>query len=228
MNIIGIIAPNESRNNKSNIVKRNKPEFIFVEKHLVCFVVAYDNCNYNKIFRKNNVEIAVVADGAKLKKTPKVKICDGQDFYSKNLMYFITKSFKLYGLNSETSSIAIVCNNFEENVLKLIKQVSKIFRYIILVTENIRDGEEIANEMMDEYGVFIEIRRKNEAIICDLAVELEKENIKYPDKTVVLNIDSNISAPKEYYLSLPYKIPFKANSMAMSEALSVIKQSIDN
>ena len=58
MNIIGIIAPNEQRIKRKNLIKRNKPDFIYIEKHLSRIVVAYDNSNYNKIFRKQNVKHA--------------------------------------------------------------------------------------------------------------------------------------------------------------------------
>ena len=226
MNIIGIIAPNEQRIKRKNLIKRNKPDFIYIEKHLARIVVAYDNSNYNKIFRKQNVKVAVVADNARIKKSPKCKVCDGQDFFNKNLMYFVTKAFKINGLNSETSSIAVITDEFTEYVVKLIHQASKIFRYLIIVSENISKAQEIIKLMFEEYGVYIELKNPNEPISCELSVELSKNIINYKNNTIILNIDSNISVPMEYYLSLPHKIPFKANNMALSEALGIIKKSI--
>ena len=224
LNIIGIIAPSEHRIKRKNTIKRNKPDFIYIEKHLACIVVAYDNSNYNKIFRKENVKVAVVADKARIKKSPKCKVCDGQDFFNKNIMYFFTKAFKINGLNSETSSIAVITDEFTEHVIKLIHQTSKIFRYIIIVTNNEPQAKEIINEMFDEYGVFIELKNPDEKISCELAVELSENKINYSKRTIILNIDSNISVPMEYYLSLPHKIPFKANNMALSEALGLTKK----
>ena len=225
LNTIGIIAPGEQRIKKKNVIKRNKPDFIYVEKHLARLVVAYDNSNYNKIFRKQNVKVAVVADSARIKKSPKCKVCDGQDFFNKNLMYFVTKAFKINGLNSETSSIAVVTEEFTEHVVKMICQASKIFRYLIIVSENETDAKEIINEMFEEYGMFIEHKKPQDLISCELSVELNSNKINYAKNTIILNIDSNISVPMEYYLSLPHKIPFKANNMALSEALGIVKKS---
>ncbi len=226
MNTIGIIAPSEHRLKRKNVIKRNKPDFIYIEKHLACIVVAYDNSNYNKIFRKQNVKVAVVAEKARVKKTPKCKVCDGQEFFNKNLMYFVTKAFKIHGLNSETSSIAVITEKFTEHIVKLIHQASKIFRYIIIVSSNETDAQEIINQMFDEYGVYIELKSPEDKIYCELSVELSGKKIHYGKNTIILNIDSNISVPMEYYLSLPHKIPFKANNMALSEALGIVKKSI--
>ena len=208
------------------MIKRNKPDFIYIEKHLACIVVAYDNTNYNKIFRKQNVKVAVVAEKARVKKTPKCKVCDGQEFFNKNLMYFVTKAFKIHGLNSETSSIAVIADEFTEHVEKLIHQASKIFRYITIVSSNECEAKEIINKMLDEYGVYIELKSPEDKILCELSVELGNKKINYAKNSIIINIDSNISVPIEYYLSLPHKIPFKANNMALSEALGIVKKRI--
>lgn len=227
MKSIGIIAPFDQRiNNYSNIhfVKRSKPDYIFNEKRLLCFTVAYDNQNYNKIFRKNNVEVAVCAAGVNLKLSPAVCICDGKDFYKKNLLYFIAKAFKLYGLKSETASMCVFDNTFSADTVTVIKQSCRLFRYITLQTGNVKRAQAVSDELFAEYGITAQIIGADEQPVCDMFVEASGEECFTSHRaSVTVSIGGSVPMPPEYSISLPSSLPFKVNQFAVSEALWHIK-----
>ena len=218
---IGIIAPKKSRDRKE-IFSIFKPDFIFNEKHLVRFIIAYDNQNYNRIFKKYKAKISVCAANAVLKKAPSIKICDGKQFFEKNLMYFIVKSFKYNGLNSETATISFVFDTFTTKIESLVIQASKLFRYIVFVTDN--NIENDISSLMNEYGIDIVTVPKSSIVCSDVSAELTDDKINYLNETIVINIDSNISIPKEYNISMPKNIGFNVNKLALAEALSIILQ----
>ncbi len=225
LNTIGIIAPKRSRANKS-FFNKYKPDFIFIEHKLLRLVVAYDNQNYNRIFKKYNIKTAVKANDAFLKHTPVINLCTGKDFYEKNLIYFVTKCFKQYGLNSDNSTISIVFDDYSKTIEMLIIQASRLFKYMIIVSDdNISDK---VNSLVNEYGIDIIIMSNEKSINSDISVELTSKNVQYSKDTIILNINSNILLPKEYNITMPKNIGFEVNKVALAEALSLLTKNIDN
>ena len=226
LKFIGIIAPGDKRINtysKLHFIKNGKPDFLFNEKHLVCFAVAYDNQNYNKIFRKNSVSAAVCAAGAILPQKPEVHIADGTEFFKKHMLYFIAKAFKLYALNSETASVCFSDDEFSENTVNVICQSSRLFRYITLQTENPEKAEAAAKRLFCEYGVSAGIIGENETVPCDIFVTVNGGRCFVPcNAAAAIGAGCSVPLPPEYSISLPGNIPFFVPPLALAEALCYI------
>lgn len=183
------------------------------------FVIIKNNIFINSVIKKyNNV---LCSENCPV--SPKFHIITGHNFYMDNLTYFVSKQFKMNNL-SNSSTIAIVFDKYSEELNTFIIQISKIFKNIVFVPRNTDSCKLIAEQLFDNYGLYIQLKNINEIIECDMAVEVASSSVIYKNKPVIINIDSNISIPKEYNISIPYKV----KKIALAEALYNAKQNIDN
>ncbi len=229
---MGIIASDEERKSKEKwyqFWKRNKAEYLYIEKYDLVLVITYLSQNIEKIFKKEGVENAVCTKSAANQKSfVTVELADGINLF-KNLLPDITKKvIKIAGIDKQSSTLAIIDEQLEEDAETLIGKLYGDFKYIILITNNTARAREISRKALDEYGLTIETSGINTRANCDIAIKIGNGSAKLPKHTILIDASCEHNKTNKNltinWLDL-YKtisLPFVFDSLQITEAIEKV------
>ena len=150
---------------------------------------------------KGIYNIIVTKKAQKLRKIEysEFKIHNGDELICRMMPKIIAKIAKMKNIDLQQSTLAYFDNDLSQNARELLYDISKKCRYLSLVTKNQEDAHKLANELLDEYGLPVEIYTVNSPKIkCDLAIVAHDEMPDFSDDVIVINLkgyyrDGNIT-----------------------------------
>ena len=158
---IGIIASTAERADKYkwyNFIKNSKPERFYSAQTDIEFIVVYDNQNILKIFKKEQVEIAVFSRLCTPFCIDNIHIATGERTYNRHIPAAIKKISKMRG--GCDTKIAITDDGFSTDAMIMLDKLQRDYRYITLITDDTEKAAAVAEDMYNEYGVAISVIKK--------------------------------------------------------------------
>lgn len=129
---------------------------------------------------------------------------------------------KKYNINSKDCKIAFSLNYAENNILKAIENLSKQFKTISIVTNNIMQFEQFKEKLYNEYGIILTLsnNKKKALLKSDIIVNVDfPEEIlnKYQicDNAIIINLEEPVNIHKKRFLGKiinDYEISLKQNT----------------
>ena len=187
-------------------------------KHKILRILDINSCNNVIISRKlknNNNFINFLYSNS-------INIVNGKKIHRGLTEKIIEKVCKNNEILPKESRISFAINYSEENIIKVIENCSKIFKFISIVSNNIDAFKRIKEKLYNENGIIITIsnNRKKAFSKTDIIVNVdfpEEMLNKYDiyDNAVVININEPTKIRKKRFsgkIINDYKISLKKNS----------------
>lgn len=151
-----------------------------------------------------------------------ISIVNGKILYKMLLEKIIEASCKNNDINTKECQIAFMVNYLDSNVTKLIKNVSKTFKSIIIVTNNFNSFKQLKENLYNNEGIIITItNNKRKALLksglivnYDFPEEIINKYSIY-DNSVIINTEEPINIHKKRFngkIINDYNIVLKKNS----------------
>ena len=168
----------------------------------------------NKILDKNNCKKVIISNKLKQNKmflnslySNNIDICDGKKLYKKLIQEIIIKICNKEQLNPKQCQIAITVNYLDGNVTKLIDNLSKKFKVLNIVSNNMDSFKQIKEKLYENNGIIITVtNNKRKALLksglivnYDFSEEvLNKYVIK--DNAIIINTEAPINIHKKRFI----------------------------
>lgn len=186
--------------NKINIILNNmKCNKVIISKKLK------DNDILKKSFYSNNINIV-----------------NGKVLYKMLLEKIIEKTCKKNDINPKECKISFTVNYLDSNIKKIINNLSKTFKSISIVTNNINSFKQLKEELYNNEGIIITVtNNKRKALLksalivnYDFPEDLINKYSIY-DNSIIINTEEPISIHKKRFngkIINDYNIVLKKNS----------------
>ena len=228
MNKIGIIASAAERADRCKwyeFIKKTKSEHFYCAQIDVEFIIVYDSQNIAKIFNRENVGVAVFADGCTPFDVDGVHIATGEQAYNRHIPVAIRKISKMHkGIDTQ---IAIIDDGFSAEAMVLLDKLQRDYRYITVITDATAKAYAVAEDMYSEYGVAISVIKKNDPMRCDIAVNFSQSGCKLPHSAIIFdrigahNISNSGRVINNFSAAPEIALPIAVNVLAATDALAV-------
>lgn len=166
-----------------------------------------------------------------------INTVNGKVLYKKLLEKIIEKTCKKNDINPKECQIAFTVNYLDSNIKKIINNLSKIFKSISIVTNNINEFKHIKEELYNNEGIIITVtNNKRKALLkssliinYDFPEELINKYSIY-DNSIIINTEEPISIHKKRFngkIINDYNISLEKNSDIEIELKKEIYQKFD-
>ncbi len=195
-----------------------------------------DRLMYNvlRILKNNNCRNIIISKELKNNKkflnymySNNIKIIQGKMLFKLLIEDFINKICKAIEINSKECRIAFTINYMDYNIIQVIENLSKEFKMISIVTNNLSLFKELKEKLYNESGFIISLtNNKRKALLrCNMIVNVDfPEEIlnKYQiyDNAIIINLEEPVNIHKKRFsgkIINDYKILLKENSNIASE-----------
>lgn len=227
MNAIGIVASKKERIQPTvwyQPWRWSKPDILQFDAFGISFVIAYDNQNAASIFARHGVRSAVFGNQAEHIPVGATTVETGESLYQRLLPAAIQKLMKIQSMTRDKSRLALFGDDMQR-AEQLIEQLHLSFRDFVLVSNHAQDAAQLAERVMDDYGLPVVHISGNAHVDCDIAVVLSPMELHLPTNTIVFdqyfahNTMDCQTRINNLGVRLEPKLPIAANTLAVSEAL---------
>ena len=151
-----------------------------------------------------------------------INVINGKNLFKFLIEDLINNICKKYRINSQECKIAFTLNYKELNIIKAIENLSKKFKAIIIVTNNISLFKELKEKLYNDNGFILTLtnnKRKsllnaNLIVNIDFPEEILNRYAIY-DKSIIVNLEDSINIHKKRFIGKiinDYEISLKKNT----------------
>lgn len=154
-------------------------------------------------------------------------IIKGKELQKKLISQILDNTCKQNNLKEEETKISILVNDISTWGLNLIENLSRRFKTINVVTNNINCLINIKNRLWDEYGIVITLTNNKKKALANSQIIL---NVDFPeelinkyillDTAILINLEENVKIKKKRFCGKiinDYKITLKKDSNIFKE-----------
>ena len=218
MENIGVIIPYiKARGDflKSFFVKK-----VVVEEYALNFIIVNDRQNFRKIFKRKNIKYIVVLTECNIQ-AHDFEVLTGDRIFKQILPEYIRKTAKKYGMNC---SATLVDKGLSEYGAYIADSLCSICRSVNINTFNISAVEKLSDNLLDKYGIVVNIIGKGQIISTDIAVILDSCGNEIGQDCLVIDKNAKkgeTNTVKDFYIPLKVKPPLGMSNLTFAECIYV-------
>lgn len=224
MKNIGVVLPYIPTTDSifKKILKHFSCEVFCVKEYDFNFIVVYDNQNCNRIFRRHNVNEVVILTDMDLECCT-YKIISGENVFRHMIPGFIRKKAKSM---EGTCSVTVVDKQLSDRGIEIVDKLCGFCNRIFINTHNEKKGEFLCNNLLEKYGVVVDVIDKEDIINTEFIVVLEDCGNTRSKNSIVIEYGAktkNDKAINDFYIPFRIKPPFGMPCVVFAECLETIK-----
>lgn len=183
----------------------------------------------SKILKANNVKKIIISKDLKKDKdfinllySNGFDIIEGKKLFKLLINEIVEKICKKNNIKSEDARISITVNDIDNLTIKIIEDLSKKFKTVNIVTNNINYFKKIEEKLWNENGIIITVTNNKKKALAksdiilniDFPEEIINKYIIY-DNSILINIEERVKIKKKRFngkIINDYKIKLKKDS----------------
>ena len=187
--MLGIIARDEERLQSKpkwyQFWKQIKDfELYYIEELGIQLVIVYDITRAQKIFAEHGVVNSVATCSMREKLRGVDYICFGDKF----MRQLAIATLQNICDDKHNMSLAYIDEDLDDISLDLLDEIGRNWKSMYLVTNNILQGEKLADAILDEYGLAVEVQKQDGSFVsCDVAIICKGVTPKLSHEAIVIN-----------------------------------------
>lgn len=234
MKCVGVLALEQERPKKYrwyHVLKRSAPDIIHIPEYDMRLVVAYNNQNAGRIFRKYGIRYAMRSEDWETPVPAGVGLLDGTSLFYSMLPDMVRKLLKNHGIAPEGASVAVVDRSVSVECVMLVEKLCGFCGLVCIATEQLAKAEAVAETMMERYGAVVRVLDAQAVVDAQAAVVLEACTQQYAPGCILIDRSRSVRGRfrnrviDDFYIPFKVRVPLGISHLSFGECVA---KDIDN